>query len=154
MGDHLTFFRTNSYKGIAMLSRLKASCFLFVVCAMLSGCGDKLARVEGTVTFNGEPVSRGMINLEPTDGKGSVYGASVENGKFLIEDVLPGEKIVRISAAYTKEIKKEADGSEIEICDDLLPVEYGQNSKERLNVEAPSTKKDYAFTGTDPRKKK
>lgn len=45
-----------------------------------------------------------MVSLEPIDGKGSVCGASVENGKFLIEDVLPGEKIVRISAAFTKEI--------------------------------------------------
>lgn len=137
-----------------MLFRMMVLSLLFVFCAALSGCGEKLARVEGTVTFNGEPVSRGMINLEPTDGKGSVYGASVEDGKFVIEDVLPGEKIVRISAAYTKGIQKEADGSEIEICDDLLPAEYAQNSKERLNVEAPLTKKDYTITGPDPRKKK
>ncbi len=89
-----------------MLFRMMVLSLLFVVCAALSGCGEKLARVEGTVTFNGEPVSRGMINLEPTDGKGSVYGASVEDGKFVIEDVLPGEKIVRISAAYTKGIQK------------------------------------------------
>ncbi len=137
-----------------MVARFILLSLLWVVCALLAGCGDKMARVEGTVTFNGEPVSRGQISLEPTDGKGSIYGANLEDGKFVIEGVLPGEKIVRISAAYTKSIQKDADGSEIEICDDLLPAEYAQNSKERLNVEAPLTKKDYAITGPDPRKKK
>ncbi len=112
-----------------------------------------MARVEGTVTFNGEPVSRGMINLEPVDGKGQVVGTAVEGGKFCINDVLPGEKIVRISAVYVVKIAKDVDGGEVEICDDLLPIDYGQTSTNRLTVEAPSTKKDYAIEGKDPRKK-
>jgi hypothetical protein len=117
------------------------------------GCSNGLAQVEGQVTFNGEPVSRGMLNLEPVDGKGAVTGSAIEAGKFRIDNVLPGEKIVRISAVYVKSVSKQSDGSEIEICDDLLPMEYGQTSAVRLKVEAPSTKKDYFIEGPDPRKK-
>lgn len=120
---------------------------------LIVGCSNGLATVKGEVTFNGEPVNRGMINLEPVDGKGPVSGASVEGGKFEMEDVTPGEKIVRISAVYVKGINKESDGSEIEICEDLLPKEYGQASTHRLDVKAPVTDSDYAIEGPDPRKK-
>lgn len=121
--------------------------------AFAAGCSNGLASVKGSVTFNGEPVNRGMINLEPVDGKGPVAGAAVEGGKFEMKDVTPGEKIVRISAVFVKSINKESDGSEIEICDDLLPKEYGQASAHRLTVEAPVTEKDYPIEGPDPRKK-
>lgn len=137
-----------------MTSRLFAFACLPILCLVITGCSNGLATVEGNVTFNGEPVSRGMINLEPVDGKGPVTGSEVQEGKYRITDVAPGEKIVRIMAVYTKGIQKEPDGSEIEICDDLLPKEYGQDSKHRLTVEAPSTKQDYKIEGTDPRKKK
>lgn len=117
------------------------------------GCNDGTATVRGKITFNGEPVTRGMINLEPVDGMGSVVGASVTDGSYLMEKVLPGEKIVRISAVYTKGIQRDAsDGSEIEICEDLLPAAYGQESSQRLMVEAPETVQDYLIEGPDPRK--
>jgi hypothetical protein len=136
------------------LNDLRLSLLPFMLLATLVGCSDGLARVEGTVTFNGEPVSRGMINLEPVDGKGPVAGASVESGTYSMEGVPPGEKIVRISAVYSKGVNKQSDGSEQEICEDLLPKEYGQTSKHRLTVELPITKKDYLIEGTDPRKAK
>ncbi len=126
----------------------------FVVCLLIvanSGCGDNLATVSGKVSFNGEPVTRGSINLEPVDGKGPVSGGSVEEGKFQIENVHPGEKIVRISAVFSKGIETESDGSEVELFDDLLPATWGQESKERLTVESPTTSKDYAIEGVDPR---
>jgi hypothetical protein len=133
---------------------VRFGCIAFIALAV-TGCSDGLARVEGTVTFNGEPVSRGMINLEPTDGKGSVTGSAIEDGKYRIDGVLPGEKIVRLSAVYVVSVQRdESDGSELEICDDLLPAEYGQDSNQRLLVEAPNTTKDYVIEGPDPRKTK
>lgn len=133
----------------SFLYRLGWLCFSLIG---LLGCDDGLARVEGRVTFNGEPVSRGMVNLEPVDGKGPVTGSPLEEGRYAIENVTPGEKIVRISAVYTVRVQRDAsDGSEVEICDDLLPAEYGQASAHRLMVEAPTTTKDYAIEGRDPR---
>ena len=137
-----------------LFDRLCLAVLLCVVSSLMLGCDDGLATVEGVITFNGEPVSRGMINLEPTDGKGPVTGSAVESGKYLIADVPPGEKIVRISAVYVKGIQKDSDGSEIEICDDLLPSEYGQTSTHRISVKAPSTMQDYSIEGPDPRNRK
>ncbi|MFH1918534.1 MAG: hypothetical protein ABIP48_01420 [Planctomycetota bacterium] len=65
------------------------------------GCGNNLATVEGTVTFDGEPVDNGTIVLEPADGKGPTAGGKIEQGKYLLADeagVMPGKKIVRITA--------------------------------------------------------
>jgi hypothetical protein len=117
-----------------------------------SGCSDGLATVEGKVTFNGEAVNRGMISLEPIDGKGPSSGGSIESGQFKIDGVTPGEKIVHISAVYVKGVQKQEEGGEIEICEDLLPKEYGRGSKTKLTVTAPATKQDYPIEGPDPRK--
>ncbi len=51
-----------------MKRKLALLCMLCVAIPAMLGCGNGLAHVEGRVTFNGEPVSRGMINLEPVDG--------------------------------------------------------------------------------------
>ena len=142
------------YESILQVSAFMKTLNTFVLGLLLvalSGCGDSLATVSGNVTFNGEPVSRGSINLEPVDGKGPASGGNVEGGKYLIEGVHPGEKIVRISAVYSKGFEKGDDGSEVELVDDLLPVSWGNDSAERMQVEAPETKKDYAIEGTDPR---
>jgi len=76
---------------------------------------------------------------EPTDGVGPVVAASVTDGTLRTDGVLPGEKIVRMSAVYTKGIQRDpTDGGEIEIYEDLLPAEHGQDSAERLIVQ-PAT---------------
>lgn len=132
--------------------RLFVPCFLLLT-VTLTGCSDGLATVSGNVTFNGEPVSRGSISLEPVDGKGPSAGGSVEEGRFLIEKVHPGDKVVRISAVYSKGMAKQPDGSEVELVDDLLPRSWGNESQEQLKVEAPETTKDFVIEGPDPRTK-
>ncbi|MDY3561384.1 hypothetical protein R5W23_002661 [Gemmata sp. JC673] len=57
---------------------------LFLFLAALAGCGGGGASVEGTVTFNGEPVEEGGINFVPADGKGTKMGAEIKNGKYAV----------------------------------------------------------------------
>lgn len=135
-------------------SRLLALLSASLVAVVLSGCSDNLATVEGNVTFNGEPVSRGMINLEPVDGQGPSAGGNIEEGRFRIKSVHPGDKFVRITAAYSKGFDKQPDGSEVEIVDDLLPRQWGRESNEQWKVEAPRTSRDFRIEGEDPRRKK
>lgn len=131
-------------------------------CLFLSaaaGCNDGTATVSGKITFNGESVSQGMITLEPVDGVGSVTGANVEAGTYTIENVLPGEKLVRISAAYVvgteKRYPDEPTSTDvIELMEDLIPAEFNNASTLKLTVEAPDTPKDFELTGADPRTKK
>jgi hypothetical protein len=129
------------------------ACIMVLVVPVTFGCGDGRAVVSGRITFNGEPVSRGAITLVPTDGKGQTSGSPIEGGTYRIPGVAPGEKAVQIIAVYSKGRKKEDDGSEIEAMGDLLPASWGPGSAERLTVTAPSTAKDYAIEGPDPRKK-
>jgi hypothetical protein len=126
--------------------------FAFAVCLSLSGCGSGNASVTGRVTFNGDPVSRGSITLLPADGKGQPAGGNVENGSFSIREVLPGEKTVQIMAVYPIGREKRDDGSELEIVGDLLPAEWGLDSKHTLTVTAPTTNHDFPIEGPDPRK--
>ena len=133
--------------------RRPLACIVGVVALVTFGCSDGRAVVSGRVTFNGEPVSRGAITLVPTDGKGQTSGSPIEGGAYRIPGVAPGEKAVQIIAVYSKGRKKDDDGSEIEAMGDLLPASWGPGSAERLTVTAPSTAKDYAIEGPDPRKK-
>lgn len=117
-----------------------------------TGCGDGRATVTGSVTFNGEPVSRGSIVLVPVDGKGRSAGGDVENGRYTIRKVDPGEKTVQLSAQYVSGTTKLDGGLEVDVVSDLLPRAWGAESTERLTIVPPLTTKDYAIQGPDPRR--
>ena len=131
---------------------LRISSFVVWVLLCNAGCGDGRATVSGSVTFNGEPVSRGSIVLVPVDGKGRSAGGDVEHGRFTIRDVDPGEKIVQLSAQYVSGKTTLDGGLELDVVSDLLPRSWGAESTERLTVTAPRTTKDYAIRGPDPRR--
>jgi hypothetical protein len=117
------------------------------------GCDDGRSTVSGTVTFNGNPLSRGSITLVPVDGKGQSAGGDVTSGRYVIKSVSPGEKAVQISAQYVSGKTKLEGGLELDVVSDLLPASWGPGSQERLTVTAPTTTKDFAIEGPDPRKK-
>lgn len=131
--------------------RVSTSCLATMLgfaasCVGLVGCGNGLAVVEGGVTFDGAPVTRGMISLESPDGKGTSSGSNVENGKYRIADVQPGPKVVRISAV--KVVGKEKayetpDSPEVEITAELLPKKYNDATELKLDVAAPKTTHDF-----------
>jgi hypothetical protein len=54
---------------------------LLVMFPLLSGCGGTLL-VEGTVTFDGEPVSEGSISFEAPEGAGPTFGGRIEKGAY------------------------------------------------------------------------
>jgi len=136
---------------------MRTAHFLIVGCVTvcLAGCGSGTkATVSGNVTFNGQPVERGAISLWPEDGKGSVAGAGIENGRYQIKGVAPGVKIVRLTAPVALGTTAKDDyGNPVEARAELMPAAWGQASKERITVTAPSTAQDFAVEGPDPRKK-
>ena len=72
------------------------ACFPF-----LAGCGGTVS-VEGSVTFNDEPVSEGSISFESPDGSTPTFGGKIENGSYRIVDMpsnAAGSRIVRIVAS-------------------------------------------------------
>ena len=64
---------------------------------VLLGCQKSPTTIiSGKVTYEGAPITRGQITFTPADGHGKVCGKPIEAGKYSIEGVPPGRKIVEI----------------------------------------------------------
>jgi hypothetical protein len=100
------------------------------------GCGRGLATVEGTVTFDGQPVDKGTIVFEPADGAGPTAGGTIENGEYQLAEeagVMPGEKTVRITAVrktgrQIEEGPPAPPGKMVDEMESYIPDIYNQKS--------------------------
>lgn len=81
-----------------MRPSLARSLPLAVLVIAISGCGGSTASISGDVTYNGEPVGNGYITFLPVDGKGPSSGGEIENGHYVIDNITPGSKQVKIEA--------------------------------------------------------
>lgn len=114
-----------------------AACLLFI-----TGCGGaqdapSTVKVEGTVTFDGEPLSEGSIVFDPTDGKGGSSAGGIENGKFTFDSQL-GQKKVLISAS--RETGKK-DQYEEPITESYIPANYNSQTTLTADVKADGENK-------------
>jgi hypothetical protein len=65
--------------------------------ALAAGCGSA-AGVSGEVTYDGQPVEDGRITFLPADGKGPSVGAPITGGKYTLDGIAPGPKVVKVEA--------------------------------------------------------
>ena len=63
--------------------------------ASSAGCGSSTA-VSGSVEYDGRPVANGAITFTPEDGKGPVAGGPIADGRYHLDAITPGRKIVGI----------------------------------------------------------
>ena len=118
-----------------------------------AGCGAPTSTVSGSVSFNGEAVARGSISLFPTDGKGVPAGGIIENGRYVVTGVAPGEKTVQLSAPVVAGTHKDDYGNVAQIAEELMPPSWGRASQEKITVTPGAMTKNFEITGPDPRKK-
>lgn len=117
-----------------------------IACVLLglAGCGgasDSLPRqpVEGTITYDGQPLKDGNIQFSPADPnmKDPVRGgAPIMDGKYSIpQDVglVPGKYNVVISAASAEASSDDAPGAVKALPKELLPAKY--NTKSTLTAD-------------------
>ncbi|QDT96355.1 hypothetical protein [Gimesia aquarii] len=112
---------------------LQLICYTILL-LIITGCGGtsdapQQVKVEGTVTFDGEPLSTGSIVFDPSDGKGGSSAGGIENGKFQFDSQL-GKKKVLISA--TRETG-EKDQYDEPVTESYIPKQY--NSETTLIAE-------------------
>jgi hypothetical protein len=62
------------------------------------GCGGSAASISGQVTYNGEPVGDGYITFLPADGKGPTVAGPIDGGQYLVDNITPGPKLVKVEA--------------------------------------------------------
>lgn len=112
------------------------------------GCGSgrsDLIKVTGKVTLDGQPVSKGKITVEATDGKGGVEGGSIENGEYSVMTT-PGSKSVKINSPKVVGQKKTygtADSPTEEVTAEAIPKKY--NQKTELTMEVSSSALEHNF---------
>ncbi len=80
---------------------------LLATTAALPGCGGSDTSVRGTVTYDGQPVQRGVITFTPTDG-GKPEGSKILAGEFVIESIQPGNKQVSVIGVIGGEAENSA----------------------------------------------
>jgi len=89
------------YLGVSAVTILSTS-RLFAVSTLLTtlllGCGgDGKVPIQGTATWNGEPIEIGYVELQPTDNAGQFASAEIREGKFTLR-TSPGPRRVKITA--------------------------------------------------------
>lgn len=81
------------------MSRRFAVAVTAVIGVFALGCGSDAGSVTGSVTYDGKPVENGYITFTPADGKGTMVAGPIANGRYSVENVPPGSKIVKIEAS-------------------------------------------------------
>lgn len=82
------------------------------VISTLVGCGGSTGSVQGNVSYEGTPIQKGMITFTPVDGKGSIVGCNIENGKYSATGVTPGKNVLSVVAV--KEVTFARSSEEME----------------------------------------
>ena len=72
--------------------------FLCAAIGASVGCSSTTATINGTVTYEGQDVDKGMITFTPADGSGSVVGCEIKSGKFYAKGVAPGRNVLLVTA--------------------------------------------------------
>ncbi len=116
-----------------------------------AGCSSDRVPVDGTVTFDGQPVEKGTIVFEPADGKGPATGGQVIDGHYRLTgeaSPTPGEKIVRISATrktgrMVPAVPEPGTDSMIEEIKPYIPANYNHQTTLRCTVTQDHTRHDF-----------
>ena len=121
-------FRT-SYSGFrASLATL----VFFIAFSPLPGCGDGKSTVNGTVTFEGEPVKNGTITFIKAEGDLVREGGVIQNGEFQAA-LSPGKYKIELNAQKVigKRKQKGFDGAEeeVELTEELFPPRYNEKTE-------------------------
>jgi hypothetical protein len=66
--------------------------------SLAGGCGSGSNTVTGEVTYEGQPVGGGFVTFLPADGKGPSVGGALENGRYTVENITPGPKVMKVEA--------------------------------------------------------
>lgn len=106
---------------------------------LLGGCqkGPAVGTVHGVVTFDGQPLKKGVIHFAPLDGKSPTAAAIIQDGRFTAE-VPVGLMRVEINASRVVGQHRAYAAADSPLEDDLMeiiPPEFNRKSKQTLTVQ-------------------
>lgn len=134
---------------------------LISVLSLCFGCGPKVIRIGGNVTYDGKPIEAGTIEFIPIEGTaGPSTGAAIKAGRYdcvANAGVAPGGRYqVRISAlaktGKTVPNTFEPGGPPLELSENYIPEAYSSNSTLTAVLSTDSTPNTFDFQLTKARK--
>jgi hypothetical protein len=123
---------------------------LFVLVVSATGCGGpKLVDLEGTVTYDGQVVDAGAIDLISLGEGGRHGGGSIVDGKIILntENRPPAGKY-RVEFHWSKKTGKQFKTDAGELLDDrkeALPDKYHKTSQITIDLVPGSNVKNFAL---------
>ena len=104
-----------------------------LVLCLAGGCGagDRLTKVSGKVTFNGEPVKEGRILFRNTGGDQKAYSGAITDGSYQLECEAGKMRVeVIASRVIPGKFKKGENGEPdpIPVAEMYIPAKYNSNS--------------------------
>jgi hypothetical protein len=107
------------------------------------GCGDNRRQgVEGTVTFDGQPIPDGNISFIPQgDARGPTAGAVIKDGRFAIDrarGTFTGTFRVEIVAARAtaETVADPVTGERVSLREQYIPAKYNVQSELTAEIAA------------------
>lgn len=120
--------------------------------AFMLGCGggDGRIEVDGTITWNGQPIEEGYIEVSPVAGPGQVDGADIVDGKFSLRTTA-GEK--RVSVVARRKIGETAPTERIPTPEPIyfqyLPPQFNDNTTQTLTIPPDVQQVNLDFMGEE-----
>ena len=110
------------------------------------GCGHKgIQTISGTVNYGGQPVEKGTITFQSSDGTGPVAAAKIIDGQYSLE-ITSGEKQVKIlgfKVVGQRPYSGFANSPPVEVQQQIIPSRYNDSSE--LTCEITRGENKYNF---------
>ncbi|WP_254507563.1 hypothetical protein [Anatilimnocola floriformis] len=125
--------------------------FLFGLCLaaiLCTGCRPSAVTLGGTVTVNGQPVEKGVIDFASLDSAPVSPSLEIVGGRYRGK-ISVGMKRVSISAPVVTERRPEHNGPGapmLEVTKESLPAKYNASTELTLEVTPALREKNYDLT--------
>lgn len=135
---------------MAITSSRSLMCSALLVLVALVGCnGDGKMTVDGTASWNGQPIQKGYIELQPI-GEGHFASAEIVDGKFTLQTT-PGNRLVKVTAE--KKIGETPPTDRIPeakpIMFQFIPPKYNAESTLEMEISSSGSDLDVALEGEE-----
>jgi hypothetical protein len=127
---------------------------LTALLALCLGCGSKTIRIEGTVTYNGKPISEGTIEFLPIEGtSGPSVGGKIKEGRYEFstdKGLTRGGRYQVLISALAKTGRKvpnimKPGGPPMELSENYIPAMYNSESNLKVTLSKDSTTNTFDF---------
>lgn len=123
---------------MTILSNIRLFAISTLVTTLLAGCGgDGKVPIQGTATWNGEPIEIGYVELQPTDNTGQFASAEIRQGKFTLRTA-PGPRRVKVTAQ--RKIGEVPPSERIPMAEPIMhqyiPPKFNAQSETEIEIKA------------------